>query len=65
MKTFEKDRQQWSSGFRGYRDNSPEAKQRRRKQRMDQMIKFGLKPSPFGLLAYLRHQGFVPVYKEK
>ncbi len=35
MKTFETERQTWSSGFRGYKDNSPDAKARRLMARVD------------------------------
>ncbi len=42
MKTFEQELTTWNSGFRGYRDMSPEAIQRRRQQRAEQLLREGV-----------------------
>lgn len=36
--TYEKSRSTWNNGFRGYKDNSPEAKQKRLQYEADQKM---------------------------
>ena len=45
--TFEKSRSTWNSGFRGYKDNSPIAVDRRRQHEAEQHAYFKLKQMGF------------------